>query len=282
MKYALLALSMSAAVTKNMVSRAGKAAFSSGRGMLRANMATAALGLIVFGAAGLDFSLMRGNLLLLAAFYGLFTMLSQTLHIVAVRTGPVSVCSLIYASGFLIPSIFSTLAYGEPFSLGRGLGIALLLISIAMVSAPSAPENGGLWLLPAFGAMLSAGAVGVLQKLFRTAHPGAGMDEFLFAAFAAMLLIALALYPAFHDSGERVRGAPLMTLLLAAAMVTVNKLNLYLSGALPGAVFFPCINGGNMALTAVAAHFIFGERLKPGQIAGVIGAAAAIAIIAAL
>ncbi len=130
--------------------------------------------------------------------------------------------------------------------------------------------------------MLSAGAVGVLQKLFRTAHPGAGMDEFLFAAFAAMLLIALALYPAFRDSGERVKGAPLMTLLLAAAMVTVNKLNLYLSGALPGAVFFPCINGGNMALTAVAAHFIFGERLKPSQIAGVIGAAAAIAIIAAL
>ena len=34
MKYALLALSMGAAVTKNMVSRAGKAAFGSGRGML--------------------------------------------------------------------------------------------------------------------------------------------------------------------------------------------------------------------------------------------------------
>ena len=100
MKYALLALSMGAAVTKNMVSRAGKAAFGSGRGMLRANMATAALGLVVFGVAGLNFSFFSADILLLAALYGLLTLLSQTLHIIAVRTGPVSVCSLIYASGF--------------------------------------------------------------------------------------------------------------------------------------------------------------------------------------
>ena len=73
-----------------------------------------------------------------------------------------------------------------------------------------------------------------------------------------------------------------MTFVLAAAMVTVNKLNLYLSGALPGAVFFPCINGGNMALTAVAAAIVFREKLRPSQIAGVIGAAAAIVLIAVL
>ena len=91
MKYALLALSMGAAVTKNMVSRAGKAAFGSGRGMLRANMATAALGLVVFGVAGLNFSFFSADILLLAALYGLLTLLSQTLHIIAVRTGPVSV-----------------------------------------------------------------------------------------------------------------------------------------------------------------------------------------------
>lgn len=282
MKYALLALSMGAAVTKNMVSRAGKAAFGSGRGMLRANMATAALGLVVFAVSGLNFSFFSADILLLAALYGLLTLLSQTLHIIAVRTGPVSVCSLIYASGFLIPAIFSTIAYGEPFSLGRGLGVALLLFSIVLVSAPSASHNGKMWLLPAFGAMAATGGVGVLQKLFRAAHPEAGMNEFLFAAFGAMLLISLALYPAFRESSERVKGAPLMTLILAVTMVTVNKLNLYLSGALPGAVFFPCINGGNMALTAVAAAIVFKEKLKPSQIAGVVGAAAAIVLIAVL
>ena len=51
---------------------------------------------------------------------------------------------------------------------------------------------------------------------------------------------------------------------------------------LPGAVFFPCINGGNMALTAVAAAIVFREKLRPSQIAGVIGAAAAIVLIAVL
>ena len=280
MKYALLALSMSAAVTKNMVSRAGKAAFGSGRGMLRANMATAVLGLIVFGIAGLNFSLFTADVLVLAVLYGLCTLIAQTLHIIAVRTGPVSVCSLIYSSGFIIPSVFSTLAYGEPFSLGRGVGVALLLVSIVLVSAPSAEKGGRKWLLFEIGAMMASGGLGVLQKMFRVAHAETGMNEFLFAAFGTMLLTALVLYPAFHEPSERVKGAPLMVLLLAAALVTVNKLNLYLSGALPGAVFFPCINGGNMALTAVAASILFRERLKPGQIAGVIGAAGAIVIIA--
>ena len=70
----------------------------------------------------------------------------------------------------------------------------------------------------------------------------------------AMLLISLALYPAFRESSERVRGAPLMTFVLAAAMVTVNKLNLYLSGALPGAVFSVWHNLSGAVVAAICRY----------------------------
>ena len=54
-----------------------------------------------------------------------------------------------------------------------------------------------------------------------------------------------------------------------------NRLNVTLSGALPGVVFFPIFNGSVIILSTLAGLIFFGERLKGSQIAGmVIGVAA--------
>ena len=49
-----------------------------------------------------------------------------------------------------------------------------------------------------------------------------------------------------------------------------NKLNLYLSGVMDSAVFFPLVNGGGLVLTVVTALFVFKERLTVKQWIGVV------------
>ena len=48
-----------------------------------------------------------------------------------------------------------------------------------------------------------------------------------------------------------------------------HRLNLYLSGVMPSAVFFPIVNGGGLVLTTLSAVLLFKERLGKRQWLGV-------------
>lgn len=61
---------------------------------------------------------------------------------------------------------------------------------------------------------------------------------------------------------------------LSAAMN--HKFNLYLSGVMDSAVFFPIANGGALVLTAAAAVVLFRERLSKKQIVGIVLGIAAV------
>ena len=53
--------------------------------------------------------------------------------------------------------------------------------------------------------------------------------------------------------------------------VAVNhKLNLFLSGVMDSAVFFPIVNGGGLVLATIAALIIFREKLTKKQWCGVV------------
>ena len=50
----------------------------------------------------------------------------------------------------------------------------------------------------------------------------------------------------------------------------INKLNLYLSGVLPGILFFPLVNGGVILLSILASRVLFHEKMTPKQVLGVV------------
>ena len=59
----------------------------------------------------------------------------------------------------------------------------------------------------------------------------------------------------------------------------LNKWNLYLSGVMDSAVFFPVVNGGGLILTTLSAVVLFRERLRVKQWVGMlIGTAAVICL----
>ena len=55
-----------------------------------------------------------------------------------------------------------------------------------------------------------------------------------------------------------------------ACVAVNNKFNLYLSGVMDSAVFFPIVNGGGLVLTTLAAVLLFKEKLSTKQWIGVV------------
>ncbi len=295
--YILLGISLFLGVGKHLISKAGKKEFAGVDRLMSANVITALLALAVFGLGGLAPEGMKDpTLLLLALLYGLLTMGCQSLYILAVKNGSVSVCSLIYSSCFLIPTVFSALLYESGISPFRLIGIAVMLLSILLVSyqrKEGEKEMSLFSLVMAFVAMCSAGSVGILQKLYIHEFGGEGMNEFLFASFAFMLLLSLLTKAVLwmvegktrEQKNERCayafpRAFLLCAVILSVCVVSTNKLNLFLVGAMPGILFFPIINGGTVMLSALLSRFLFGEKLKPMRVAGLLLGLVATVLIA--
>lgn len=267
----LLLISLCFGVTKNIVSKAGGRAFSSPTGIMTVNAATALLALLVYAVSGFSFShIAEGGFVLSALLYGAFTLGSQSLYILAVKDGSVSVCSLIYASCFMIPTVFSALYFDESFSALRIIGIVLMLAAIFAVSYKGGGVGkGAAQTVLALLAMLCAGSVGIIQKLFGSTYGTESTNEFLFLSFLFMLVIALTglAVAGLVSRGKRADGragkkSVFALLALAVSVVFANKLNIHLASAIPGLIFFPVINGGTIIASTVLSRCIFGERLS--------------------
>ena len=84
-----------------------------------------------------------------------------------------------------------------------------------------------------------------------------------------------------HDGGDANArdGIPVRRRTLALCALTAacgvagcvyNRLNIYLSGAMANAVFFPLFNGGNIILSSLAGRIFFREKLSGLQIVGIV------------
>ncbi len=264
----LLAVSLCCGVGKNLLSKAGEQSFSGLRGLMRANMVTAALAICFFAWQSIGAPQNGlGLLVILAVCYGIFTLGSQSLYILAVKQGSVSICSLIYSSSFLLPTIYSVFRFSETVTLSKAMGIALMLLAILLVSKSkgSPARTGRTQVVYALLAMLCAGLVGVLQKEFGTRFLPEQLPVFLCVAFLTMLVCSLLL-----DLGAARHGqaAPplnaafwLPALLLGLCVTVANQLNTFLASALPGILFFPVLNGGCILFSALLSAIIFHEHI---------------------
>ena len=283
MDYILLGVSLCFGTAKNLIAKAGEDLFAGTKSLMLSNMITGMFAMMVFGLQGQDFTRIANPIFLLMAFlYGLCTLGSQTLYILAVKGGSVSISAMIYASCFLIPTVFSAVYDREPVAAVQIIGIAALIASIVLVSLRG--ESGHAidkkHLLLSLLCMCSAGGTGILQKLFARQFPRQ-TNEFLFAAFGFMLLQSGGILFVLRSPTEQ-RHPPkywVFATLLAVSVVSASRLNLYLAGALPGMMFFPVINGGTIVLTALMSGVLFRDRLPLSVWAGILISVAAMTLI---
>ncbi|MBE6697899.1 MAG: hypothetical protein E7581_05190, partial [Ruminococcaceae bacterium] len=129
----------------------------------------------------------------------------------------------------------------------------------------------------------ATGGIGVMQKVHQSSVYRNELNAFLIIAFvsSAVFCAIFALLQkrreglSTNEKEKRNKSRMLIWLLIGimvtngACVAVNNKFNLYLSGVMDSAIFFPIVNGGGLVLTTLAAVLLFKERLSVKQWIGV-------------
>lgn len=214
--------------------------------------------------------------IVLALIFGFVTLLQQAANLIALENGPFSYTSVIISFSTLIPAISGRIFWNESIDMIQYLGILLMLICfIFSVDFRKKDRKANFrWLIYSFSAFLFTGLIGVMQKLHQSSVYKDELDAFLIVAFGFSFVCSCFLMALFRskrklfssDKKSILTLMPLVLMLLSGIFAALNnKLNLYLSGVIDSAVFFPIVNGGGLILTSFAAVIIFKERLTIRQ-----------------
>lgn len=219
---------------------------------------------------------------ILAVAFGTITLAQQVFNLYALENGPLSYTTVIISLSTLIPTVSGALFWNEKISLVQYIGIAFLIICfILSVNFRNKEKSAGLkWLLFSVFAFISTGLIGIMQKLHQTSTYKDELDSFLIISFAFSFLISSVLAFVFRNKRDDENGTssssvigfiPISLMLLSGVFAALNnKFNLFLSGVLDAAVFFPIVNGGGLILASVSAVVLFREKLTKLQIFGII------------
>lgn len=287
MKYFILILSLFLSVGKNITSKSAGEKLSTFSGLLNLNLITGALALIVYSIFGISFNGFSDPVyLLLCTLYAFFAVMSTILNITAMKYGPIAFCSLIYCAGFIITTLYCAIAFDEPITLLSGSGMVLLVLAIAaVVYRKGDPEKKTSYKFLFFSipAMVCSGSLGIVQKLFAFKYGDVEINSYLFLSFGLVFAISLIIrlfYKPADILAIKCKGFIIPAAAYSVIYVALNKMNLYLTGVIDGVVLFPFLNGGAIALTAIASFIIFKERLNLRQWIGTAVCIAAIITVA--
>ena len=262
-----------------------KAKLASTLAVYRLNLLTACVWLVcLLSLNGFRLHVDR-TVLLFGLAYGAVQALFIFFKTLAMNTGPVSVTTLMGNGSLLLSILVCYLAWGERVSIGDGIGLAILLVGIALVNYRRS-AGGGMrrgWLLFAVLFLLFGAGVGICFKAFSKTAASAN-DMMIVAAFVMSLLFFVLCLTA--GRGQAMGGIDRRFLVIAVASglcsCLYNRMNIGLSGALDAIVFFPFFNGGVVILSTICSVLFTKERLSALRIVGLLLGTVAIAIIGIL
>lgn len=303
MDYLLLGVSVFTGSFKSIVNkRVKRGAVGMGKTMQVNAISFAVAFVVVFCFALFSANFSFRTPILLAILNSACILLSQVALMKAVDTGSVTVSSLFYSCGFIIPTIFGAIYYGEKVHFLQIIGIAVILISFVLcVEKENGKKFNFKWFIYALGGTIFSGLLGIVQKIFGVEYSAEySLDTFLSVSFLMIIgisLIVWLIYALIHRAKDHSHLSvseraitkiekPLIgkrtfvfTLILGLILGFHNKICTYLSGVLPSALYFPIVNGGVIVMTAVISAIMLREKLSKRQLISVILGFVAIGLI---
>ena len=218
--------------------------------------------------------------ILLATAFGMVTALHQITVLKAFEVGPLSYTTVITSLSMLIPALSGAVIWGEHIAIVQYVGIAFMVVCLVLsvnTSKGDADKRRASfkWLMLCAIAFVLQGLIGVMQKWHQKSEFKGELNAFLIIAFAvAFVYSAIMIFFTVKKEKQTeekpaypfLKLLPLLIMAVAGLCVALNNvLNLYLSGVIESAIFFPLVNGGNLVLTALSALVLFRERLTARQ-----------------
>lgn len=231
--------------------------------------------------------------LLLALLFGAVVALQGIVTVGALKCGPMSYTTVITSFSTLITALSGAMFFGEHLGAIQIVGIALVLASfvLAVKSEGEKKSAGTKWLILCIIAFVTTGGIGIMQKLHQSSDFKEELNAFLIISDLTAALICAVSAIILKSRDDRVaaekpaRNQKGMLILLAIMLlngvcIALNgKFNLFLSGVMDSAVFFPTVNGGGLVLSTVAAVILFKERLTVKQWIGILLGTVAVVLL---
>ena len=210
---------------------------------------------------------------ILALLFGVAVMGQIAASAFAMRIGPWSYTTVMMSLSVVIPALAGPIFWNEKLDIFITIGIVLMLVCFVLsvkTEVDKDKKSANIkWLLLSLLSSLSTGAVGILQKLHQSSEYKSEIAVFLAISFGVCAVISLAFaailsFKSTKNNPFRIPFTP--WILLAGVGTLINHLiNLYLSGAMASAIFFPLMSGGELILVTLCSVILFKERLSVKQ-----------------
>lgn len=200
----------------------------------------------------------------------------------ALRIGQVALVAPLVSTEGAITATIALLA-GESLAPGVGLALAIIAIGVCMSAVPESAETERRLMRsqPASVALAVTAAVVFGASLYATGRAGATLPA-TWVVLSARLIgtVALAIPLAVAGRLRVVRLA--LPLVVASGICEVLGFYSYTAGSRHGIAVTAVLSSQFATIAAVAAYFLFRERLNRVQLAGVTSVIAGVALLSAL
>lgn len=221
--------------------------------------------------------------LVVGLVFGIVTALQLICNLEALKHGPLSYTTVIVSLSSLIPTLSGVVIWKERIEWSQIVGIVLMIGCLVLsVDAKQEGKKTSLkWILWCMAAFVFTGIIGVIQKWQQNTAYRHESPAFLIVAFLCSAVVGAVLLCRERKQGFSIKvyckWVPCIIMIASGLCVAVNnKFNLYLSGVMDSAVFFPIANGGALILVSLAAVILFKERLSLKQWIGIVLGIAAV------
>lgn len=232
-------------------------------------------GITLLVLSGGNFSLSPYTVIM-AVLFGIITALQQITNSAALSIGPWSYTSVIISMSTVITALSGMLFFNEKIKATQITGIVLMVICLILSVKKEDGEKkkkSGRWLVVSIVSCICCGGIGIMQKVHQSSDYRNELTMFLIIAFlcsfvfSAINLITVKREQLF-DIKPKIGLLGIIFIAGGVGSALNNMINLYLSGVVESAVFFPVVNGGGLILITSASLIFFKEKLTARQWTG--------------
>lgn len=218
---------------------------------------------------------------LLGAVFGIVSMIYSIMQTKAFKIGPLGYTTVIINLSTALTALSGAIFWHESLSVFKIVGIVLMVGSF--IFAIDTENKDGKkanikWFILCLLALSACALIGILQKIHQTSGHESELTVFLIVAFLTDAVISFGIY-FIRKRKEKVsetedlppkKNMIFITVLLLCGIGVAgnNVINLYLSGVIDTAIFFPIVNGVPLLSSLIVSFLAFKERLKIKQIVG--------------
>lgn len=213
--------------------------------------------------------------------FGVIIFLFTLLNSIALKEGPISYTNVIINMSTVVTALSGWLFWDEELNVFMIIGIVLMAGCMVFSNVGDGTERKAAskkWLLLTVLSMLLSACTGLCQKVHQSSQHS---DEIYLMLIVAFVVGSVTSFSAWgilrkreNASGVEATSGSLKRYIGCYAAIgltygTTHVLNLYLSGVINSAVFFPIINGIPLVLIIVLSFVFFKERLTKKQLVGI-------------